>query len=497
MVINIIKGIIQSGYRNKWIRWILTGIIFLSTSTLHAQQLPISSHFYENQFIYNPSAVGMQDYTQAFFHARKQWMGIQGSPETFHFTVDGSLNNKKAGLGLMLFSDKSGIIGRTGGYGAYRYRFNINNEHMIYLGISAGFLQNKIFFDKIQAENINETTLLKNTEKQTIFDANAGITYSYKNWKVGLSSYQLFNSNFYYEGNANIQSLKYKIIRHYIGSVQYEYTINNEFRLDPQLIVKNVQGMPVQFDVGAYINWRNQGWFGLNYQHNYGVSISAGGLLYDKYIISYSYDIPTGNIAGFTQGSHEFLIGIRLFNNNNQYQQDRLKRNELNHLKKLSQEQYEQIEKLEDENKQLKTKVDSTAKDVHQQRKEIKKLKEIYKKDRPKINKTIKKYRISLDDLEKMDLSEKSENKQFYVVLGAYLKLKDAKFFQRVMERETGLETRVHKRPDGKYYFVYSEAYKKQKKTKTDIISELRLLKRLDLDKYINGNIWIYHEKEK
>lgn len=487
----------QSGYKNRWVRRILTGIIFLAASTVHAQQVPISSHFYENQFIYNPSAIGMQDYTQAFFHARKQWMGIQGSPETFHFTLDGSLNHKKAGLGLMLFTDKSGIIGRTGGYGAYRYKLKINNEHQVYLGISAGFLQNKIIFEKIQAEDIDETTLLNNTEKQTVFDANAGVTYTYKNWEVGLASYQLFNSNFYYEGNASIQSLKYKIIRHYIGSVKYEYAVNNEFRLDPQLIIKNVQGMPLQFDVGTYVNWRNQGWVGINYQHNYGVSLSLGGLLYDKYTISYSYDLPTGNIAAFTKGSHEFLVGIRLFNNDNQYQQDRFKRNELNHLKNLSQEQYEQIEKLEDENKQLNTKVDKTANDVHQQRKEIRKLKEIYKKDRKKINRTIKKYRISLDDLEKIDFSEESERTQFYVVLGAYLKLKDAKFFQRILERETGLETRVHKRTDGKYFFIYSKAYKKQKETKKDILRELRLLKRLNLDEYINGNIWIYHEADK
>ncbi|MFW5872819.1 MAG: PorP/SprF family type IX secretion system membrane protein [bacterium] len=497
MIIKKISGIMQSGYRNKWIRQILTGILFLTASTVHAQQIPISSHFYENQFIYNPSAIGMQDYTQAFFHARKQWMGIQGSPETYHFTMDGSLNNKKAGLGLMLFSDKSGIVGRTGGYGAYRYRLNLNNEHLIYLGISAGFLQNKIFFEKIQAEDITETTLLNTTEKQTVFDANAGVTYTYKNWKVGLSSYQLFNNNYYYEDNASIQSLKYKIIRHYLGSVRYEYAINNEFRVDPQLIVKNVQGMPLQFDIGTYFNWRDMGWIGLNYQHNYGVSLSAGGLLYDKYIISYSYDIPTGNIAGFTKGSHEFLIGIRLFNNENQYQQDRLKRNEMNHLKNLSQEQFEQIEKLEDKNKQLKTEVDNTAKDVHQQREEIKKLKEIYNKDRQQINKTIKKYRISLEDIDKMDLSEESDSKQFYVVLGAYLKLKDAKFFQRVLEREAGLETRVHKRPDGKYFFIYSRAYKKQKETKKNIVRELRLLKRLDLDEYIDGNIWIYHEADK
>jgi len=480
----------------KRVRWIVLGGMLLSASMVQGQQLPISSHFYENQFMYNPSTAGMQNYTQAFFHARKQWMGIQGAPETFHFTVDGSLNNKNVGLGLMLYSDKTGIVGRTGGYGAYRYRFTITNEHQIFLGISAGFLQNKIFFNKIQAQNINETTLLKNTEKQTIFDANAGITYHYKNWNVGLASYQLFNSNFYYEGNVNHQSLRYKIVRHYIGSVKYEYTINNELRVDPQFIVKNVQGMPLQFDAGTYINWRNQGWFGVNYQHNYGVSLAVGGLLYGKYTISYSYDIPSGNIAGFTPGSHEFLIGIRLFNNDKSYQQDRLKRNELNYLKNLSQEQYEQIEKLEDENKQLQTKVDSTAKDVHKQRKEIKKLKNIYNKDRPKINSTIKKYKISLDDLDEMDLSGKSEHKQFYVVLGAYLKLKDAKFFQRVLERETGLETRVHRRSDGKYYFVYSEAYKKQKKTKKDIIRELRLLKRLDLSKYINGNIWIYHEAE-
>ena len=462
----------------------------------NAQQLPISSHFHENRYLYNPSCIGMEPYTQAIFQVRKQWSGIQGAPETYHFTIDGSINKKKVGLGLRIFSDVAGILGRTGGYGTYRYRINFGSGNRLFMGLSVGFLQNKIHFDKIRAQNMNEPTLLKNSEKQTVFDANFGITYAYKNWKAGLSSYQLFNSKYYYEGNADIHSLNYKLIRHYMGTFEYEYQLNKAFLLEPQLILKNVQGMPLQFDFGTYINWRNKTWLGISYQHRHGVSISIGGLLYDQYTFSYSYDIPTGNIAGFTGGSHEFLIGLRIFRDKSEYQPDRIRQEELNHLKDLSQEQYEQIEKLEEEKKKLKRRVDSTTKDVNQQKQEIKKLKEIYNKDRQQINKTIEKYRISLKELESMDLSRESEDKRFYVVLGAYLDIKDAKFFQRILARETGLETKVVQRSDGKYFFVYSKKFKKGEEIHKNIRQEMKHLKRLRLDKYIDGNIWIYQEKE-
>jgi type IX secretion system PorP/SprF family membrane protein len=471
-------------------------ILFITIHNLSAQQIPMSNNYYINKFVYNPSQIGEYSFTQTFFQARKQWMGIEGAPETYLFSIDGNVNSEKVGVGAMFYSDITGIIGRTAGYGAYRYKIRFFDEHTIDLGISAGFLQNKIYFDKIRSDDPMEESILANEEMKTTFDANFGINYKFRNLQVGIASFQLFNSNVYYQTSDNLQSVNYKLIRHFIGSISYKQQLSRDFRIDPQFVVKDVQGMPLQFDIGTYLNYRELAWFGVNYQHKYSLSLSLGGVLHDRYVINYSYDIPTGNIANYTSGGHEFLIGIRFFKKSDKGAISGGNRNDLNHLKRISQEQYEEIERLTDENKQLKQKVDSTYEDVQYQKEEIEKLKEIYKQDEGQISQVIEKYQISIDELDALDFSESSDEKQFYVVLGAYLSIDDAKLFQKVMEREIGLDTKVVQREDGKYFFVYTRDFNKDVESKKAIKKEFRLLQRLNLDEYINGNDWIYNAKQ-
>lgn len=491
-----LKTLEKTGIYKKLIKFAIIFILFLTVQELEAQQVPMSNNYYINKFVYNPAQIGEYSFTQTFFQARKQWMGIEGAPETYLFSIDGKVNSEKIGIGAIFYNDVTGVVGRTAGYGAYRYRVRFYDEHVLDFGISAGFLQNKIYFDKIRSEDLTEGSILENEEKKTTFDANFGVNYKFRNLQIGIASFQLFSNNLYYQTSDNLQSVNYKLIRHFIGTVSYKQQLNRDLRIDPQFVIKDVQGMPLQFDFGTFINWRDLAWFGLNYQHNYSVSLSLGGVLHDKYVISYSYDIPTGNIANFTTGGHEFLVGIRFFKNSDKNAVKGNNRKDLKHLKKLSQEQYEQIEKLRDENKELKEKVNSNSQDVQNQKEEINKLKEIYKKDQGQINQAINKYQISIEELDSLDFTESSEEKQFYVVLGAYLEIQDAKLFQKVMEREIGLETKVVQRDDGRYFFVYTRDFNKDIESKKAIKREFRLLQRLNLDEYITGNVWIYNTKQ-
>jgi type IX secretion system PorP/SprF family membrane protein len=468
-------------------------------SSIFAQQIPITSHSYVNNFVYNPAQIGNKEYARGFMHTRKQWVGIQGAPETYLFSVDGPVSGKKVGLGLMLFNDETDIIGRTGGYGAYKYSFKLAKNHRIALGLGAGFLQNRIAFDKIRADEPGESTLLANREKRTAFDANLGLVYRFKNLCVGFASYQLFHNGLYYENSIDFRSLQYKLIRHYIGAISYKQPISRELRLDPRIVMRSVQGMPVQFDVSTYLNWNDQAWLGLTYEHHYGVNVAIGGLLYDKFIAGYSYSMSTGNIANYTDGSHEVVLGFRLFSGSGKGTSGRVKNKDFKKLKNMEQEHYEKIEKLEQQNDELKEKIKSTEENVKEQEQEMKKLKRIFERDEAGIKKAIEKYKVNLDELDKIDFTKEDKDldkKDFYVVLGAYYKLEDAKFFQRILEREAGLKTSVTQRGDGKYFFVYTESYNRLPEAVDDIKREVRHIDRLDIDQYINGNIWVYYAKD-
>jgi hypothetical protein len=80
---------------------------------------------------------------------------------------------------------------------------------------------------------------------------------------------------------------------------------------------------------------------------------------------------------------------------------------------------------------------------------------------------------------------------KIYVILGVYYRIPDAKIFQKILEREAGLDTWIIPSTDGKYYFVYSKTVF----SKAEANAELKRLMDMDIQKYINGNLWFYGNK--
>ena len=62
-------------------------IFFISVVILgwnaNAQQLPIYSQFYFNDYIINPAATGLGDASMVQLGFRNQWTGFTGAPKTF------------------------------------------------------------------------------------------------------------------------------------------------------------------------------------------------------------------------------------------------------------------------------------------------------------------------------------------------------------------------------------------------------------------------------
>ena len=73
----------------------------------NAQQTPIYSQFFMNPYVYNPAFAGQNGRSVAFLSYRKQWIGIDGAPETstlsFHTPA-----KRNIALGGLVYYDKRG-----------------------------------------------------------------------------------------------------------------------------------------------------------------------------------------------------------------------------------------------------------------------------------------------------------------------------------------------------------------------------------------------------
>jgi type IX secretion system PorP/SprF family membrane protein len=294
-------------------RLIITLAIIGCMIRTEAQQVPLVNHSYVNPYLANPAYAGNNG-TNLFLLNRLQWVDVEGAPETFIATMDGKVGNSNLGYGLMLMNDVSNIIGKTGVFGTYAYHLGLNENSHISFGLSVGFEQNKILFDRINATNPVEIALINNIESQSNFDANAGLAFTSSAFTVGVSSYQLFANRNRFSDEQNQVDYVYSFMRHYALNARYRITLEEDkVYLDPNVLVRYAQGTQPQVDAGLQLNFANTAWLGGGFRTNYGAQFMAGGVLGSKLLGSYSYGRSVGPIERLSSNSHEFTIGY-LFN---------------------------------------------------------------------------------------------------------------------------------------------------------------------------------------
>src|SRR5690606_27852640 len=106
---------------------IVTGIL----ADTSAQQIPLYSQYYLNPFVYNPARTGDRGNLHANLIYRAQWTAIQGAPEAYAATLDGAIQDQKAGFGALFYNDNISVFRRFGGYLSYAYHIKINEDHKL------------------------------------------------------------------------------------------------------------------------------------------------------------------------------------------------------------------------------------------------------------------------------------------------------------------------------------------------------------------------------
>lgn len=81
-----------------------------------------------NAMAINPAYAGSRGVTTATALYRKQWLGIEGAPETQTISFDTPLANEKVGLGFQAFNDAVGVTKTTGFFATYAYRILMDNS---------------------------------------------------------------------------------------------------------------------------------------------------------------------------------------------------------------------------------------------------------------------------------------------------------------------------------------------------------------------------------
>ncbi len=320
----------------------LIGIGLMATA-MKAQQIPLYSNYFFTPYIYNPALSGSSGVTEATILHRKQWSGIQGSPETSAIGVNGSFNDSKVGWSIYGFSDKTDILSRLGAYGNYAYMVRLSDDISLSGGIGAGYINQSIDQSAIRAQDLGDIYTVVAPNRGS-FDINLGLSLKVRDFTLGFAAPQLLSQNVIYARNPS--DINYNLIRHYVATAQYDFKFAGDKQiLSPIVMVRSAEGVPIQVDAGLLYQMTEYGYVGAMYRSDYGVTANVGVNLTEQLTLGYAYDFST-NTYGSTFGtSHEFMLTYRFGSNK---ENDRMK-NEIKRLKLMQRRQRDEVEETVDE----------------------------------------------------------------------------------------------------------------------------------------------------
>ena len=295
-------------------------------SVLHAQNFPVYNSFYVNPYLYNP-AEALTEYTQVFALHRQQWMNIEGAPTVSALSFNTLVNESRAGFGGKFSSYKRGLLNTTDFSLSYAYGIPMGQKNWLFLGLSGGAITNSIDMTKVSDPN---DPAIANYMANNIQPA-AGFGALYRSGgglNVGISLPQLFPNVYNAEAsftNTTVspsdnvfvtvyykRKVASKIVSRNKGGLKRK--IKTEEAVAPLEMYFNYKYSKFgnsQFELLGKLNVTQNFWIGGSYRLPYGFTANLG-IQTQRLIIGYSYEPNNQPQDGFSQGTHEVILGLKV-----------------------------------------------------------------------------------------------------------------------------------------------------------------------------------------
>lgn len=289
--------------------WIAISILLSITIVfpISAQIRPLGAQYYENQYMSNPAFAGMNEGMNLNLSYRNQWRTVPGSPVTMAFS--GDYRFEKVGVGLTVYNDKAGVIGRTRVMGSYAYHLPLDgdNQHL-HFGLSLGILKESLDNDKIIAAP-DDILAQRFNQRSAVIDGDFGMAYTNDRFTIqgalpNLSKFLQKDELNTIDGSTYFAAMSYKI-----------GTTLDVVSIEPKISFRGAKDIEGIWDVGTNLRLENNILSFMGMYRSDKSSVLGIGINYDKYFIQCFY---TNQLAGDrmrTGGDFELNLKINLFNN--------------------------------------------------------------------------------------------------------------------------------------------------------------------------------------
>lgn len=241
---------------------LLAGVFLFSSDWASGQQVPQYSQYIFNPVFINPAYAGykQQLYLQTYY--RKQWTGVNGSPQTFAAAADGYIENSQLGVGGQILTDKLGAQKTNAVYGNLAYHLRLGKTQYLSFGVGAGVVNAQLDGGILVPDQENDPSIPVGQERMTYPDLKLGLFLYGENYFVGLAGDQMLSSIIDLDkGDILVQPNP-----HIYLTAGYHLDLNYNFALVPSIMYKDDFNSPARLDLNASLVLNDMFWFGAGYR---------------------------------------------------------------------------------------------------------------------------------------------------------------------------------------------------------------------------------------
>jgi len=268
------------------------------------QQLPLNSQYTLNQYEINPAVAGSDDGLPLGFTFRKLWMGMEGSPSIQTLSAHMEVA-EHMGVGLKVFNVSSGPLRRTGGEVTYAYHIPLSGgKQNLSFGLSGLFYQYNLDLSGLNVRDPDDPVLTNSEESMIVPDVSFGTYFYGENYYVGLAVPQLLSRKVDLKSDVELEQQQ---VRHYFLHGGYRFDINEQFSLEPSVLMKLIEAGIFQADINVRMTYNKMVSFGLSYRTGDALVVQLG-YQSKNFLIGYAYDITLSDVRTASSGSHEIMM---------------------------------------------------------------------------------------------------------------------------------------------------------------------------------------------
>ena len=280
-------------------------VIMFVTITGYAQQDAQYIQYMYNTITINAAYAGSRRVLSIFGLYRTQWVGLDGAPETSTFSVNTPINNSNLGVGISLVNDKIGPSNENNLSLDFSYTLQTSADFRLSFGIKGTANLFNLDISKLNPEDQGDPQF-QDLDNKFSPNIGAGVYWHSDKAYIGLSVPNFIETNRF--DDDDIAIYKDKINYYLMGGYVFNLDRFEYYKFKPAVLVKMVEGAPLQADISANFMFIERFVLGVTYRWSASLSAMAGFQITDGLYLGYGYDRETTKLNNYNYGSHEIFL---------------------------------------------------------------------------------------------------------------------------------------------------------------------------------------------